>query len=91
MDDNYNDIFRNCVKDGKISENHLKHLPKLKDCENWKDAEFLGKVKYTFKHSNIDGGLIKYSGKIFYINNKQIDALSFFYKWNTLKEIKVIQ
>ncbi len=90
MAEKYNDILRNCVKDGKISENHLRHIPKLMNCESWQDAEFLGRVNHKFDHSTMDGGLIKFAGKIYYINNKQITALNYFYKWNTLKEIQVI-
>lgn len=86
----WEEILRNCVTNGTIKSNHLQHIPKLKDCENWRDVIFLGRVKYSFKYTSLDGALIKRSGKIYYINNRQIMALAHLYKWETSKEVKVI-
>ncbi|HOJ63936.1 MAG TPA: hypothetical protein PLE45_05900 [Spirochaetota bacterium] len=86
----YEELLRNSIVDNKIKANHLKHIPKLKTCDRWQDVIFLGRVNYTFKHSHYDGGLVKLNGKIYYINSKQIQALSGFAKWNTANIITVI-
>ncbi len=90
-DYNYEEILRNSVIDNTIKANHLKHIPKLKTCDRWQDVIFLGRVNYSFKHSTYNGGLVKYNGKIYYINAKQIQSLINFTKWNTSNIIKVIE
>lgn len=85
------EVLRNSVKNGTIQEKHLKHLPKLKDCESWQTADFIGRVKCKFKYSSMDGGLVKYAGKLYYITSQQIGVLAGVYKWNTNKMIKVIK
>jgi len=83
------DFFSNNFDGNSIKAKHLQHVPKLKDCDNWSKAEFLGRVKYDFKLSKLDGGLIRYAGKVYYINLNQIMVLANLYKWNTGKNIKV--
>ncbi len=87
----YEELLRNCVVDNKIKSTHLKHIPKLKACDRWQDVTFLGRVNYSFKHSNYDGGLIKFNSKIYYINAKQIQSLSSYVKWNTENIINVVE
>ncbi len=47
----WEEILRNAVTDNKIQSKYLKHIPKIKDCDNWNEAEFLGRVEYEFKYS----------------------------------------
>lgn len=84
--------FLNSSFDGKsISAKHLQHIPKMMDCENWPKVEFLGRVACEFKFSKIDGGLIRYLGKLYYVNMNQIKVLSGMYKWDLKKQISVIK
>lgn len=86
----WQEILRDCVKENTIKSIHLRKIPKLLTCEHWDKATFLGRVSHTFAHSKLDGGLIKYEGRIYYINIKQISALISYIKWPTHKYLKVI-
>ncbi|OHD08491.1 MAG: hypothetical protein A2086_05290 [Spirochaetes bacterium GWD1_27_9] len=91
MQYNWDEILRHSIVDNKIKASHLQHIPKLKDCQNWQDVKFLGRVNYKFKYTNYEGGLIKYNSKIYYINSKQIQAVSNYIKWDTSNIINVIE
>jgi hypothetical protein len=41
--------------------------------------------------ANYDGGLVKYDGRIYYVNRSQIEALNRFVRWNTRKQITVLE
>ena len=84
------EALRNAVNDNKIKATHLKHLPQLKTCDAWSQVTFLGRVSFKFKYSNYEGGLVKLNGKLYYINQKQIQAVSTFVKWNTAHYIEVV-
>ncbi len=83
----YEELLRNSIVGNKIKASHLVHIPKMKDCDHWEDATFIGRVKYKFKYSEYDGGLIKYHGRIYYINTKQITPLAQCYKWKNVSNI----
>ncbi len=51
---------------------------------------FLGRIS-TVAVANYDGGLVKYDGRIYYVNRSQIEALRSFVRWNLRKTIKVIE
>jgi hypothetical protein len=91
MENNYNweEILRNCVTDNTIKALYLEHIPKLVDCNDWKNAIFLGRVRHKFKLTEVDGGLVKSNGKLYFINAKQIIALARVCKWNTGNIINV--
>jgi hypothetical protein len=86
----WEEVLRHSVNDNKILANHLKHIPKLKDADNWDEATFIGRVDYAFKYSKFNGGLVKLNGRIYYINEKQIQVLASYYNWNTGKFIRVV-
>jgi hypothetical protein len=87
----WEEILRNCISDNKIKASHLQHIPQLKTCDNWSDAKFIGRVLHKFKYTVYDGGLVKLSGRIYYINSKQIQAVTTFIRWDTSNLIKVIE
>lgn len=76
---------------GKISSKFLAHVPKLKDCENWGKANFLGKINYAFSLSKLDGGLIELGGNIYYINSAQLQFIAKEWKWKTNNAITVVE
>lgn len=90
MADTQADFISANFNGNSIQAKFLQHIPKIKDCENWQKAEFLGRVKHDFKLTKMDGGLVRYNGKIYYINVNQIMVLANMYKWNTGKSITVI-
>jgi hypothetical protein len=87
----WEEILRNSIKDNKIKASHLEHIPQLKTCDNWSEAQFLGRVNHEFKYTTYNGGLVKLSGRIYYINHKQIQAVTTFIRWDTTNIIKVIE
>jgi len=84
------DFIKNPEMGDTIRAKYLQHIQKMKDCPSWDKVMFLGRVKYEFQHSKMDGGIIRWNGKNFYINIQQIMVLANLYKWNTNKIIKVI-
>ena len=87
----WEEILRNCVSGNSVKSIELQHIPKLKDCNSWYEAIFLGRVRHKFKFTTLDGGLVRKSGKLYYVNAKQIMALARLYKWNTSNVINVIE
>jgi hypothetical protein len=67
----------------------LRRIPQLKACPFWDRAVFLGKIAYRVKVANYDGGLVKYDGRIYYVNRSQIEALQAFVHWDLKKNITV--
>ena len=88
MANNWSKIIKTNFKSNSLEAKYLKHVPKIMDCD-WRNAKFLGRVKYKFEHAELNGGLVDVSDGIFYINAKQLAALATVYKWNTGKIIKI--
>ncbi|MBR2316640.1 MAG: hypothetical protein IKA37_01585 [Spirochaetales bacterium] len=84
-------VIKELKKSGKIPSKFLVHIPKLKDCEDWGKAIFLGKINYSFKFSKLDGGLIELGGNLYYINAAQLQFIAKEWKWNTSKNIIVTE
>ena len=87
----WQDILRNSVSKETVNASNLRRIPHLTDCPFWDRAEFLGRISYTVKVATYDGGLVKYEGRIYYVNRSQIEALRSFVRWNLRKTIKVIE
>ena len=87
----WQEILRNSVKGDSIKAAVLRKIPHLKTCPFWEQAEFLGRVFYHVKFATYDGGLVKYDGRIYYVNKGQIQALRAFVHWNTNKVVTVIE
>jgi len=87
----WQDILRNSVSKETINASKLRRIPHLRDCPFWDRAEFLGRISYRVKVANYDGGLVKYDGRIYYVNRSQIEALRSFVRWNLRKTVTVIE
>lgn len=87
----WQDLLRDTVQKETIKASNLRHIPQLKSCPFWDRAVFLGTISYRTKVANYDGGLVKYDGRIYYVNRSQIEALQAFVRWNRRKTISVIQ
>jgi hypothetical protein len=74
-----------------IAAGDLRAIPQLKDCPHWDRAVFLGTVSHQVPFASYEGGLVKYDGKIYYVNMSQIEALRSFVRWNLKKHITVTE
>jgi hypothetical protein len=87
----WQDILRNSVSKETIHASSLRRIPQLTDCPFWDRAVFLGRISHRVKVANYDGGLVRYDGRIYYVNRSQIEALRSFVRWNLRKTIRVIE
>lgn len=87
----WDNILKDAVKDGKIKELYLQKIPVLKNCDNWKKVEPVGWIDHQMKFSYYRGGLVRLSGKLFFVTNRTIDALSEFWELKFPQKIEVIE
>jgi hypothetical protein len=87
----WQDILRNTVKGESITASSLRKVPHLKTCPYWDRAVFMGRISHHLQFANYDGGLVKYDGRIYYVNRSQIEALSSYIRWDLKKQITVIE
>jgi hypothetical protein len=87
----WQDLLRNSVSKESIKASSLRKIPQLKACPYWDRAEFLGRLNYRTQVANYDGGLVKYDGRLYYVNRSQIEALQAFVRWDQRKLISVIE
>lgn len=78
------------VKDGTIKELYLRKLPMLRTTTNWKKVELVGWIDHQMKHSHYKGGLIRLNGKLYFVQEKTIQALQPYMSWNFPQRIKVV-
>jgi hypothetical protein len=87
----WQDLLKNSVKNETIKASSLRKIPQLKACPYWDRAIFLGRISHRVQFANYEGGLVKYDGRIYYVNMSQIEALNSFVHWNLKKRISVIE
>ncbi|MGA2977570.1 MAG: hypothetical protein ABSF77_19880 [Spirochaetia bacterium] len=87
----WQDLLRNSVSKETIKASNLRKIPQLKACPYWDRAIFLGRLSYKTQVANYDGGLVKYDGRIYYVNRSQIEALQTYVRWDLRKHIAVIE
>jgi hypothetical protein len=84
-------ILADSVVNGTIKELHLRKLPFLKTVDNWKKVELIGSVDYQMKYTYYKGGLVKLNGKLFFVQDKILQALQGFMKLDFPVKIVVIK
>ncbi|NUM40329.1 MAG: hypothetical protein HUU45_01700 [Leptospiraceae bacterium] len=82
-------ILRDAVKDNSIKELHLRKVPTLKTCEDWKQVYEVGLVDHKTKYAHYKGGLVKYGDRLFFVNDQRLEALAPFRSWNFKTKIKI--
>ena len=87
----WQDYLKNAVNEETIRASSLRKIPHLKSCPYWDRAVFIGRVNHRLRFANYDGGLVKYDGRIYYVNRSQIEALNRFVHWNLKKQITVLE
>jgi hypothetical protein len=87
----WQDLLDDSVKNETIKSSILRKIPQLKACPYWDRAVFLGTISHRLRFANYDGGLVKYNGRIYYVNRSQIEALRGFVHWDRRKHITVVE
>lgn len=83
-------VLSDAAKDGSIKELYLRKLPLLKTTTNWKKVELVGSIDHQMKYTYYKGGLVKLNGRLYFVQQKTIDALREFMDWKFPKRIVVI-
>ena len=79
------------MKGATITASELKSIPHLKTCDRWDRATFLGCVSYRLQFTTLDGGLVKYENKLYYVSRSQMEALRPWTRWDMRKTVTVIK
>lgn len=83
-------IIEDVVKDSEIRELYLKKVPVLKTCDNWKKVEPVGWIDHRTRLAYYKGGLVKLTGRMYFVSDKTIAALSEYITFKFRKRIQVI-
>lgn len=83
-------VLADSARDGTIKELHLRKLPLLKTTANWKNVELVGWVDHQMKYTHYQGGLVKVNGKLYFVQEKTIQALREFMTLKFPRRIVVI-
>lgn len=84
-------ILADAVKDGQIKELYLRKLPVLKTTTNWKKIELVGWVDHQMKYTHYKGGLVRLNGKLYFVQDKTIQALQQYMDWDFPGKIIVLK
>lgn len=84
-------ILADSVKNGTIKELYLKKIPVLRTCNNWKDVEPIGWVDHRMKFSHYKGGLVKLGEKLFFVQEKTINALRPFLELKFHQKVQILK
>jgi hypothetical protein len=87
----WENILKDVVQDGTIRELYLKKVPVLKTCNNWRKVEPVGWIDYRMKLSYYKGGLVKLMGKLYFVPERTLDALSEYIEFKFKKHIQIIK
>jgi hypothetical protein len=83
-------IIQKLLDKGVMWEGHLKALPLLKNCENWMKVKPIGRVDHKLKYSHYKGAIVSYGGKLYFLTEATIDALSPYISWKFPGKIRII-
>ncbi|MCB1141772.1 MAG: hypothetical protein H7A24_12635 [Leptospiraceae bacterium] len=84
-------ILRDAVKGNTIKELHLKKVPSLKTCDDWKKVSEIGLIDHQTKYAHYKGGLVKYGERLYFVAQQRLDAIAPFRPWNFKAKIKVME
>jgi len=84
-------ILADAVKDGQIKELYLRKLPVLRTTTNWKKIELVGWIDHQMKYTHYKGGLIRLNGKLYFVQDKTIQALQQYMDWDFPRKIIVLK
>jgi hypothetical protein len=84
-------VLRDAVKGNIIKELHLRKIPSLKTCEDWKKVVEIGLIDHKTKYAHYKGGLVKYGESIYFVAGERLDAIAPFRQWNFKLKLKVVE
>lgn len=74
---------------GEIRELYLRHIPVLKNCENWHNVKEVGLIDHQTRYAHYKGMIVKYGNRFYYLPEKSIQALSPFRSWDRKNHLSV--
>lgn len=77
------------LKNKTIKEKILKHLPTLRNCDNWQLVHEIGAINHKMKYGTFKGGLVKYKDVYYYLDQSTMNSLTAYRKWDFPTELKV--
>ncbi|MFH0974469.1 MAG: hypothetical protein V1874_01660 [Spirochaetota bacterium] len=83
-------VLQDVIKSNEIRELYLKKIPVLITCDNWKKVVPIGWVEHKTNLAFYRGGLVELKGRIYFVSDKTIDALSEFIDFKFKNKIHVI-
>ena len=78
------------VKDGAIRKTHLRKIPVLKNCDDWRSVNVLGSVSYETKTVCFKGVMVRRNGNIYFVKEKTWVAVSEFLDVKKIEPLRVI-
>ncbi len=84
-------VLRDCIKDNSVRELHLRKIPVLKNCKNWKDVKEIGGIDHKTKYAHYKGLLVRYANEIYYLSEEKMQALEPFRSWDRRTNITVTE
>ena len=87
----WDSILKDAVHDGTIRELYLKKIPVLKTCDNWRKVEPVGWIDHKMSLAYYKGGLVRLMGRLYFVSENTIDALSEYIEFKFKKRIQVIK
>ncbi len=76
---------------GEIRELHLRHIPVLKNCENWYEVKEIGFIDHHTKYAHYKGLIVKYGHRFYYLTEESMQALAPYRSWNTKTNLNVYE
>jgi hypothetical protein len=83
-------VLQDVIQNNEIKELYLKRIPVLITCDNWKKVIPVGWVEHRTSLAFYRGGLVELKGRIYFVTDKTIDALSEFIDFKFKNRIQVI-
>jgi len=84
-------VLKDAIKDNAIRELHLKKVPTLKTCDDWTKVSEVGLIDHKTKYAHYKGAIVKLGEKVYFVDEKVLDAISPFRPWNFKQKIKVTE
>ncbi len=86
----WDSILEKVVQEGEIRELYLKKIPVLKTCDDWKKVEPIGWIEHKTNLAYYKGVLVKLKGRMYFVSDKTIDALSEYISFKFKNKIRVV-
>ena len=86
----FNKFNVDVIKNNEIKEVHLKRMPALKTCDNWKEVQEVGLIDHKTRLMHYKGAIVKLKNNYYFVASERIDAVGVYRGWNFSTTLKVI-